>query len=80
LETLINIITTIKELLTSEYFTEWLYTKQPTDIVGEKGTCTNCPLANFLKESGYSKAYVGSSAYSLDANYSDTEKWEHHTE
>lgn len=68
------------DLTTSDYFKQWLSTKQTDQIVGERGTCNNCPLANFLKESGYTKAYVGSSVYSLNANYSNTEKWEHHTD
>jgi hypothetical protein len=70
----------IKELEDSSYFKQWLFNKQTNEIIGESGTCTNCPIANFLKDNGYSKVYVGSHAYSLEADYSDTEKWEQHTE
>jgi hypothetical protein len=67
-------------LSTPNYFKQWLNTKQLTEIIGEKGSCNNCPIANFLKDNNYPLAYVGSSAYSLNANYSNTEKWEHHTD
>lgn len=69
----------INLLSTPDHFKLWLDTKQSTEIIGERGTCINCPLANFLKEAEYLNCFIGSNSYSLNADYSDTEQWGYHT-